>query len=349
MQTLGLILLHFGALYGIYSAVKSGKWQTIVFGYILGVFSAIGTLMGAHRYYTHRSFKAKWPLRLILCVMQTLTGQKSIVNWVREHRTHHQFTGTDADCVNIERGFFFAHMGWLMTETHPECERRMKECNVDDLRTDPMIGFQYTHYCTLYALINVIIPTILPYYLWGETIENGFFGAFMLRYVYTLHVSFCGNSVVHMWGTKPYDKTISATRNESIIFATLGGAYHNYHHVFPFDYSASEFGFESNFNFMTAVIDLCATIGWAYDLKRAPIDMVLKRKQRTGDHSDLEDNSRPNPLLHWIYGLILSASTNEIMSSDDTSSDPDYNSVYRAGVGQSGRPLGPQGIGRGLF
>ncbi|CAG2180041.1 unnamed protein product, partial [Oppiella nova] len=281
--TLAMTLLHCGALYGAYLSIKTGKWQTLVFGYILAVCSGIGTLMGAHRYYSHRSFKAKLPLRLILCFLQTLTGQKSIVNWAREHRTHHQFTGTDADCANINRGFFFAHMGWLMTDTHPECQRRMDECNVDDLWADPIVRFQYKHYGLLYTLVNIIMPTLLPSYLFGESLINCFFGTFMFRYVYTLHVSFCGNSVAHIWGSKPYDKTITATHNESVIYATLGGAYHNYHHVFPFDYSASELGCKSNFNFMTALIDFFAYIGWAYDLRRAPVDMIVKRKERTGD------------------------------------------------------------------
>jgi hypothetical protein len=60
---------------------------------------------------------------------------------------------------------------------------------------------------------------------------------------------------------------------------------------------------------MTALIDFFAYIGWAYDLRRAPVDMIVKRKERTGDQSEYtESNDRRHPLIHWILGLTLSAS-----------------------------------------
>lgn len=38
-------------------------------------FAAIGVTAGAHRLWCHRSYKAKWPLRLLLCIMQTMAFQ----------------------------------------------------------------------------------------------------------------------------------------------------------------------------------------------------------------------------------------------------------------------------------
>lgn len=39
---------------------------------------SFGVTLGAHRLYTHKSYKAKWPLRLVLNVLQTAAGQVSI-------------------------------------------------------------------------------------------------------------------------------------------------------------------------------------------------------------------------------------------------------------------------------
>lgn len=44
--------------------------------------------------------------------------QNSIYTWGRDHRVHHKYSETDADPVNIERGFFFAHCGWLMCKKY---------------------------------------------------------------------------------------------------------------------------------------------------------------------------------------------------------------------------------------
>lgn len=62
----------------------------------------------------------------------------------------------------------------------------------------------------------------------------------------------------------------------------LGEGWHNYHHTFPWDYKTSELGKYST-NFTAAFIDLMAKIGWAYDLKTVPEDMIRRRVERTGD------------------------------------------------------------------
>lgn len=64
----------------------------------------------------------------------------------------------------------------------------------------------------------------------------------------------------------------------------FGEGWHNYHHVFPWDYKASELG-SYKFNLTTAFIDSCAKLGLAYDLKVIPLNVVEKRVKRTGDGS----------------------------------------------------------------
>lgn len=61
-----------------------------------------------------------------------------------------------------------------------------------------------------------------------------------------------------------------------------GEAWHNYHHVFPWDYKTSELGTYA-YNYTTALIDMFAAIGWAYDLKTVSSDVVRQRALRTGD------------------------------------------------------------------
>jgi len=41
---------------------------------IWGAFGAIGMTAGGHRLWSHRSFKAKWQLRLILAVFFSISG-----------------------------------------------------------------------------------------------------------------------------------------------------------------------------------------------------------------------------------------------------------------------------------
>lgn len=114
-----------------------------------------------------------------------------------------------------------------------------------------------------------------------------------------------GNSVLHYFGSKPYDRRSTATHCTWIIWATLGGAYHNFHHTFPYDYTASEFGPSTVFNLNTALIDLCAKVGLATDLKRASPATIEAFKRKYGNPE--EAIPVRSAALDWTIGLLFSA------------------------------------------
>lgn len=71
-------------------------------------------------------------------------------------------------------------------------------------------------------------------------------------------------------------------------FFGLGEGWHNYHHTFPWDYRAAEYG--QYYNVTTTIIDFLAKHGWVYDLKSATPEMVARRIYNCGDgtHSRLK-------------------------------------------------------------
>lgn len=79
---------------------------------------------------------------------------------------------------------------------------------------------------------------------------------------------------------KPYDKNINPSENLLVTVGAIGEGFHNYHHTFPHDYATGEFG--TWLNPTTLFINLMAQIGWAYDLKTVPAEVILARKKRTG-------------------------------------------------------------------
>ena len=68
--------------------------------------------------------------------------QKSVHTWVRVHRTHHKFSDTDKDPVNINRGFFHAAIGWFLIEQPPECAIELERIYMDDVKADSDLNFQ---------------------------------------------------------------------------------------------------------------------------------------------------------------------------------------------------------------
>ncbi|CAG2174031.1 unnamed protein product, partial [Oppiella nova] len=77
-------------------------------------------------------------------------------------------------------------------------------------------------------------------------------GALVLR-----DVSWLVNFMAHIGPAyKPYDKYINPRESRTVTYLALGEGYYNYHHTFPGDHSAFEYGWKDNWNIATAFIDM---------------------------------------------------------------------------------------------
>ncbi|KAH8383483.1 hypothetical protein KR009_008892 [Drosophila setifemur] len=275
--------VHLAALYGGYLIFTQAKIATTLFAAVLYTCGMLGITGGAHRLWAHRSYKAKWPMRLILIVFNTIAFQDAAYHWARDHRVHHKYSETDADPHNATRGFFFSHVGWLLTKKHPDVKAKGKGLDISDLKADRILMFQKKHYYVLMPLGCFILPTLIPMLCWDESLICSWLVATMFRWCFQLNMTWLVNSAAHKFGGRPYDKNLNPSQNVYVSAVTFGEGWHNYHHVFPWDYKTSEWG--NRVNMTTAFINLFAKIGWAYDLKSVAPDTIKRRVWRTGDGS----------------------------------------------------------------
>ncbi|CAG2173275.1 unnamed protein product, partial [Oppiella nova] len=145
-----------------------------------------------------------------------------------------------------------------------------KTIDMSDVWADPIV-----------ILIWGVLPISVPIYLWNEPFLRAFYGNFF-RYVMSLHQAWLVNSAAHLFGNRPYDSQIQPCENILVQYLSIGEGYHNYHHTYPWDYSASEYGWKDNFNIATAFIDLFAQLGLAYDRKTVAKHIIKKRMAKTG-------------------------------------------------------------------
>ncbi|VVC39000.1 Acyl-CoA desaturase,Fatty acid desaturase domain [Cinara cedri] len=289
-NVLYIVILHGLAVRGLFY-LPTAKYQTIIFAYIVAGIGGFGVTGGVHRYFTHRSFKAKIPLQILLLACYTVSGQNTVPDWVRDHRVHHKFSETNADPHNASRGFFFSHVGWLMQRKHPEVSKRGRTVDMSDITNDPVIRFHTKYFTLLKLLLCFILPIAIPVLAWTENFIVSVFVAGFLRYVYNLNVTWSVNSVAHIWGHKPYDKRIQPVQNLIVSVLSLGEGWHNYHHVFPWDYRAAEIG-GYLLNTTTMWLDFFAGLGWAYDLKTPSEHLVQQVAVNHGDGSwQVSDNT----------------------------------------------------------
>lgn len=275
-----MCLLHVGALYGL-TLIPSASGLTFAWTFVCFVVSALGVTAGAHRLWSHRSYKASFPLKVFLALANSMAFQNDIFEWARDHRVHHKYSETDADPHNAIRGFFFAHIGWLLVRKHPDVIEKGRKLELTDLKADKVVMFQRRYYKQSVLLLCFAVPTLVPWYLWGESLSVGYFIPGLLRYTMVLNATWLVNSAAHMWGNRPYDQSINPRENRFVAFSAVGEGFHNYHHTFPFDYATSEFGVKMNLT--TAFIDLMCFLGLASDRKRVSKQMALARAKRTGD------------------------------------------------------------------
>ena len=212
-------------------------WAMFVFYYYA---TGFGITLGYHRLFSHISFKAKWPVKLFVLLFGAASFENSALDWSADHRIHHKHVDEDEDPYDISKGFFYAHIGWLLFRLKP----KPPVTNVKDLEADPLVMWQHRYVQWIGAFVGFVMPAALGYGYAsfmgyanpGMTALASFLIAGLLRTVVVQQGTFCINSLCHMIGRRPYSTDHSARDSGVVALLTFGEGYHNYHHEFQHDY-----------------------------------------------------------------------------------------------------------------
>lgn len=262
---------HLLAVYALYN-LPSVFSVRLIFELVLAIqlSGMLGITAGAHRLWSHKSFEASFPVRLVFMCINSAAHQGSIYHWARDHRMHHRYTDSELDPHSIQYGFWYSHMGWLFFKKNQQLKDAARKIDTSDLQEDSIVMFQHRNYFLLSNVFCFLLPTLYGHYVWNS-LWIGYFYFGILRWIILLHTTWCVNSVAHIWGTTPYNPRLSARQNTFTSIVSVGEGWHNYHHAYPNDYRASEFGWSYEWNPTTLMLDLLAESG-----------LVWKRKVRSG-------------------------------------------------------------------
>jgi stearoyl-CoA desaturase (delta-9 desaturase) len=256
-----LLTTHIGACFGFARA----SWPQLLQAIAMYLLSGLGVTAGMHRLWTHRSYKARFPTRFCLAVLASASNQGSIYHWCRDHRTHHKFSDTDADPHDINRGFFYAHVGWLMLKKDQRVIDAGKKLDSSDLLADPIVYWNARLNPILDQVVCFVLPGLYGAWMYESALDGVLIFGF-LRWVMVAHATWCVNSVAHSFGDRPY-MDIRPCESPFTSLVSQGEGWHNWHHAFPSDYATSEGG-QWKWNPTKLLIDILAFIGQAYDRKR---------------------------------------------------------------------------------
>ena len=290
-MTAYIVFMHYLAFCGLLR-IPSCQPETLLFAFLLWPLSGLGITAGAHRLWAHRSYEAHFVVRLFLMLCNSIANQLSIFHWVRDHRVHHECSETAGDPHNATRGFFFSHVGWLITSKDPAVVAAGKKMDFEDLMADPLVRFQRLVYMPWAHYWCLMFPAQVASRCWGEEYYNGLLVAGALRFVWVLHCTFLVNSAAHWYGDHPYQSGVkngSPAENPIVSWFAIGEGWHNWHHKYPYDYATSEFGIMSQYNPTKLFIDCMAALGLVWNCKRANNHWELARQRR-----DREAKEAPN-------------------------------------------------------
>ena len=182
--------------------------------------ACLGVTLGYHRLLTHRSFKAPIWLRRVLATFGALSAEYGPVTWVGLHRQHHLFSDKAGDPHDSTKGFWWAHIGWMLHEVPAE---KKVEKYAADIRQDPYMVFLDTYFLWL----NVIVGAGL-WFLWGPSAL--LWGVFM-RLAFVYHVTWLVNSAAHYFGERREDSKDNSRNNWWVALLTFGEGNHANHHA----------------------------------------------------------------------------------------------------------------------
>lgn len=239
----------------------------------------LGITLGYHRLFSHRSFRTIKPLRYLLAVLGSMAWQGPLFWWVLHHRTHHLTADRPGDphspvCPHPSptfgqrlKAFLHGHILWLRRDTYthsgpddPVGARAWKNAQnflnftqteatetgrrhaLSDLTSDRrlvLINKYHVKLGYLHFSLNALGGWLVTSNLVGAFC--GFFWGGLVAVGIVQHVTWCINSVSHIFGSRPFRNKDESRNNWFTALTCMGEGWHNNHHAFP---HSAKFGFK---------------------------------------------------------------------------------------------------------
>ena len=177
---------------------------------------------GYHCYFAHRAFKTSRAFQFLLAAGAQTSAQGSAIGWAAAHAAHHAHTDEASDLHSPhQRGFWYAHIGWLLHTDHLAYTRP----RTSGWLRYPELAWLHRH----------------PHLPWlafaaGMTIAYGWPGLFIgygLSTLLVYHATFAVNSLAHRFGSQRFATGDHSRNNWFVALIMLGGGWHNNHHRHP--------------------------------------------------------------------------------------------------------------------
>ncbi len=265
-------------------------WTDLVPLVAMFTLTCMAITAGYHRLLSHGAYEAHPVVKFLMLCFGAAALENSAYAWCSDHRDHHRYVDGEKDPYNIHKGFFWAHMGWMIHEDQKHM-RQFK--NIDDLKKDKLVMWEHKYYLWISIIVGVAVPTLIGWFF--DRPLGGFVWGGVVRLTLGHHNTFCINSVAHCFGYRPYSIQQTAKQCWPFVPFSFGEGYHNYHHVFAQDYRNGHKWY--HYDPTKWLIFTLSLFGLTKNLRRVPEGLVrqaiIQRKYDEAKQA-LEDKNKSN-------------------------------------------------------
>jgi stearoyl-CoA desaturase (delta-9 desaturase) len=209
---------------------------------------------GYHRYFSHRSYNLGRSAQFWMAALAQTSGQKGVLWWAAHHRWHHRYSDAEPDVHSPGlRGFWWAHVGWILSNEYD---------GYDEKQIADFAKFPELRWLDRYHWVPVVTFALLVLLIGGPA---AFVWGFVVSTVLLYHVTFCINSLAHVFGSRRFDTPDQSRNNWFLALLTFGEGWHNNHH---FSMASCRQGYRWwEVDITYAVLKVLSFLGIARDLR----------------------------------------------------------------------------------
>jgi stearoyl-CoA desaturase (delta-9 desaturase) len=264
-SSIGFLLIHAGCFAAIWTGVT---WSAVALAFVLYGLRIFAIGAGYHRYFSHRAFSTSRVFQFALAFLAQTSAQRGVLWWAAKHRQHHRYSDTADDVHSpVQRGFLYAHVGWIFVPRHDATEYAV----VRDLaRFKELVWLDRQPYLPAALLAGAT---------WLIAGWPGLAVGFCWSTVVLWHATFCINSLAHVSGRQRYVTGDQSRNNWLLALLTMGEGWHNNHHAYQASVRQGFLWWEYDPTYYA--LRILSWIGVVWDLHLPP-QAVIKGEHRLG-------------------------------------------------------------------
>ena len=255
---LAIFTVHLVPVIALFTGTHTVDWIVLA---CLWPIQALGSTLGLHRYFAHKSFRTSRLFQGFLALCAAFAFGNPI-GFAGKHRIHHKYSDMINDVHAPRQGAWQCWIGSLVDFGHSDAEVR-RHCV--DLCRYPELVWLHEHKWVPGLALALILFLVGGFSMMAI--------GFALGVVSIIHLGGAVNYFCHKYGSRRFETGDNSTNIWILSLLSLGESWHNNHHFYPASARAGFYWWEIDLAYL--VICLLQKMGLIWAVRTPPERITL--------------------------------------------------------------------------